>query len=227
MRLYLSSFRIGNHANKLHELLRGGVRTAVIGNSMDFLNDETRTALMNEEAQRLREIGLDPTEIDLRDYFDSPNGLEEKLRQFDLVWARGGNAFILRRALKQSGADTMLETLLREDAVVYGGYSAGLCVLTPTLHGLELVDEPDVIPDHYQPEVVWEGMGILPYAAAPHFKSDHPESEQINDVVNFFLNASMPFVALRDGEVIVRDGNDFVVLPRTEEKKESLPNNPS
>ena len=32
--------------------------------------------------------------------------------------------------------------LLADDAVAYGGYSAGICVLAPTLRGLEGVDNP-------------------------------------------------------------------------------------
>jgi hypothetical protein len=48
---------------------------------------------------------------------------------------------VLRHALAQSGADYALVKLLDEDAIVYAGYSAGPCVLSPNLKGFELVDE--------------------------------------------------------------------------------------
>jgi dipeptidase E len=52
--------------------------------------------------------------------------------------------------------DEVLRELLAEDRVVYGGYSAGACVLTPSLHGIELVDDPHDIPAGYPDAVVWD-----------------------------------------------------------------------
>ena len=44
------------------------------------------------------------------------------------------------------------------DSIVYGGYSAGACVLTPTLKGIHLADEPDLTPAGYESmPVIWEG----------------------------------------------------------------------
>lgn len=216
MRLYLSSFRFGDHTNKLHELLKGGTRVALIGNSMDFLEGQARSDSINQEIERLKGIGFDPAEVDLRDYFDNPGDLKQKLEQFDLVWARGGNAFILARAFLQSGADKILRELLDKDVLAYGGYSAGVCILTPSLKGLETVDDPRVIPEGYQEREIWGGLGVLPYAVAPHYKSDHPESSMINDSVQYFIDNHMPFVALRDGEVIINNNDSFIIHSLTD-----------
>lgn len=206
MRLYLSSFRNGNKPEELLRLLGTGRRTALIANSMDFLDEPVRSESVGQEVDRLKSIGLEPTEVDLRQYFGKPEELKEILSTFDLIWARGGNAFILRRAFKQSGADTAIPELLAEDKVAYGGYSAGICILSPSLKGFELVDEPYAIPDGYDPEVLWDCLGIVPYAIAPHYKSDHPESAAIDKSVEYLIDHHIPFIALRDGEVIVIEG---------------------
>jgi dipeptidase E len=206
MRLYLSSFRNGNRPEELLKLLGKSRRTALINNAQDFLSPSDRASRKDEEINRLKSIGLDPIEIDLRLYFGKPQGLEEKLASFDLIWVRGGNAFVLRRAFKQSGADKAIANLLAENKVVYGGYSAGIDMLTPSLQGAELVDEPDIVPNGYRPDIIWECLGLVPYAIAPHYKSDHPESAAIDKSVEYLIDNHIPFIALRDGEVIVIDG---------------------
>lgn len=212
MRLYLSSFRFGNQIDKLHELLRGGKRVALIGNSMDFLEGSARAESINQEMERLKAVDLDPIEVDLRNYFGKSGELKAELSKFDLVWARGGNAFILLRAFHQSGLDKVLKELLQEDTVAYGGYSAGICVLTPSLKSAELVDEPNTVPQGYSPDIIWQGLGILPYSLAPHYRSEHPESPLIEKMVQKLIDDRLLFKVLRDGEVLVIDGDNENIL---------------
>lgn len=212
MRLYLSSFRNGNKPEELLKPLGTGRRTALIFNAQDWKTEADRAIDFDQEVARLTSIGLQPEEIDLRDYFGKSEALKEKLSQFDLVWVRGGNVFVLRRAFKQSGADIVIPELLQNDMVVYGGYSAGVDIMTPHLHGIELVDDPEIIPTGYDPNIIWDCLGLLPYCVAPHYKSDHPESEAIDQTVTYYIDNHIPFIALRDGEVIVIDGDSQTFL---------------
>lgn len=207
MRLFLSSFRIGNRPDELLRLLQGGRRTAVISNAVDarLADPERLQAAVREEVARVTHVGLRPEPLDLRDYFDDPVALREALNSFDLVWVRGGNTFVLRRAMRCSGFDEIIGQLLDRDELVYGGYSAGVCVLAPTLTGLETCDEPERVPPGYPQEVIWEGLGILPYAVVPHHRSDHPESAMMEETVAYNIDHHIPFIALRDGEAIVID----------------------
>jgi dipeptidase E len=208
MRLYLSSFRVGDSPQALLGLLGTGRRTAVIANACDALPAEDRIESTRQELDRLVVIGLEPEELDLRDYFGAaPSAVLAAMSRYDLVWLRGGNVFVLRRALHQSGADVSLVTMLQSDSIVYGGYSAGVCVLTPSLRGIEVVDDPNVVPPGYDASIVWDGLNVLPYAVAPHYESDHPESAAIATLVAHYIEQNMPFKALRDGQVIVVDGN--------------------
>lgn len=212
MRLYLSSFRNGNQPQELIKLLGDGRRTAVIFNAADWKPEHDRAADYEQEAERLRSIGLEPTEIDLRNYFDKPDGLKQELLKYDLVWVRGGNVFVLRRAFKQSGADIIIKELIESDSIAYGGYSAGVDILQPHLRGIELVDPPDVVPEGYDSKIIWDCLGILNYCVAPHYKSDHPESADVDKTVAYYIENHIPFIALRDGEAIVIDDKNQRVV---------------
>ena len=204
MKLYLSSYRLGNEAERLKRLVSGEKRIGVIRNALDFSNNLERLEQGRvREFNDLKELGLYPESVDLRDYFEVQNRLHDLIRQLDALWVVGGNTFILRRAMKQSGLDKLLE--LQDESFVYAGYSAGACVVTPTLRGIDLVDEPQVIPEGYSKEIVWDGLGLVPFSVVPHYKSDHPESPMNEEVVAFFIEHKVPFIALRDGDVYIKD----------------------
>ena len=126
------------------------------------------------------------------------------MKEFDGVWVLGGNVFTLRRAFRYSGLDQILSEIARSNApFVYAGYSAGSCILGPTLDGIHLVDPPELPAKGYQAQIIWEGLSLLPFSIAPHFKSDHPESAMIDGVVEYFEARGLPYRTLRDGESIV------------------------
>jgi dipeptidase E len=203
MRLYLSSFRLGDAPDELVRLFGRGKRIAIIANAVDLASDDERAMKVQAEHNLLNELGFQTEEIDLRDYFSKEDELRETLNDFDGIWVRGGNVFLLRRAFKQSGFDGILKELLKKNEVAYGGYSAGICILSPTLKGLELVDEPYDVAAGYAKGVIWDGLSIVPYSIAPHYKSDHPESAQVDKCVAYFEKHKIPFKPLTDGEVIV------------------------
>ncbi len=42
----------------------------------------------------------------------------------------------------------------------------------PTLRGIDLMVGPHIIPDQYQPEVIWDGLGMIGFSIVPHDRSD-------------------------------------------------------
>ncbi len=204
MKLYLSSYHLGNDSKKLIEMIGPNKKTAIITNALDFsLDYERKTKGIWREKADLQALGLLPEELDLRNYFGKSQNLKKKLSEFGFVWAIGGNTFILRRAMHESGFDSIIKEYLGKDELVYGGYSAGVCAITPTLKGLELVDDPVTLPKGYKNQTIWDGVGLINYCFAPHYKSDHPESKAVNNLVQYFVDKHMPYKALRDGEVII------------------------
>src|SRR5690606_10768500 len=176
MRLYLSSYRIGDRAGSLLALLGSGKRTAVISNALDNISATARAIYRDEVYDphaEMRALGLETEELDLRRYFGNPAGLAVALRGYDFVWVTGGNAFVLRRAMKQSGFDDLIVDMLDRDDIVYGGFSAGAVVAAPTLRGIELIDDPAEVPAGYEAEPIWDGLGLIDYSIVPHFRSPH------------------------------------------------------
>ncbi|MCO5991860.1 Type 1 glutamine amidotransferase-like domain-containing protein [Actinoallomurus rhizosphaericola] len=213
MRLYLSSFRMGDHPDRLLALLRerpAHADVAVIANALDAQAEPERSAGVRREADELTRLGLRPAEVDLRDFFDRPGDvIGEVLAPFPMIWVRGGNVFLLRHAMARSGADLALTALLRRDATVYAGYSAGACVLAPSLRGLEECDDPQVVPAAYGDPLTWEGLGVLDHAVVPHVDSPgHPETEVLTAVAARYRAEGVAHRALRDGQALVIDGPD-------------------
>lgn len=203
--MYLSSFRLGDNPQQLVDLIGTNKKVAVIANSIDFGNDpESRKASIQREFDGLMNLGLQPEEVDLRNYFGKPQELVKKLTEYGTLWVRGGNTFVLRRAFKESGMDNWLISQKGNKELVYAGYSAGVCILSPTLKGLELVDDPFVVGEGYPKETIWEGLGLISFAFAPHFESPgHPETEAVGKEVEYYKNAGIEYRALHDGEVII------------------------
>jgi dipeptidase E len=204
MKLYLSSYRLGNVPEKLKEMVGENKKAAIIHNSLDHSTDFERLKKSKaDEANDLLGLGFEPEELDLRDYFGKTDRLREKILDFGLVWVRGGNSFVLRRAMRASGFDEIIKAYTGNETLVYAGYSAGICVLSPSLKGLELVDDPNILPMGYPSELIWEGIGLIRYCIAPHYHSVHPESEAINKVVEYYIENKILFIALHDGEVLL------------------------
>lgn len=203
MRFYLSSYKLGNEVERLRALIPENTKTAFIPNALDFATDLDRRAKSERaDIDDLESLGLDVHRLDLREYFDRPEELAAKLAEFGVLWVRGGNVFVLRRAMQKSGFDEALRGLSESD-ILYGGYSAGVCVLGPTLHGLDLVDDPETNPYGDASPTIFEGLGVLGFTIVPHDKSDHPESEAVDGAVASMEREGIPYQALRDGEVII------------------------
>lgn len=171
-------------------------RTALIPNALDAAPPKVRREGLQSDIDELTRAGLLVTVADLTD-----PAVTAGLAGFDLIWARGGNVFVLRRAMADSGADRELRRLVEEDACVYGGYSAGGCVLAPELSALAAVDDVTAV---QAPITV--GLGLLDRPFVPHVDSPgHPESPACDEIAATYRSRGEPHWALRDGEVLVVD----------------------
>lgn len=203
MKFYLSSYRLGSEKEKFVSLLpEDNDRILIVPNARDY-DITTRHEREARESTALEELGVETEILDLRDYFGKQKELEKIISESGGLWVLGGNTFVLRQAMQFSGLDIILQEMAKENVgFLYAGYSAGCCVLAPTLRGLDIVDDPNDKPygDH---ETIWDGLNLIPYSIAPHYKSDHPESVGVDKEVAFYIQQNMPFKTLRDGEVIV------------------------
>lgn len=212
MRLYLASHRTGDSFPELIRMAGAGARVGVISNAVDFIPPADREAYARNVFDPLADFrarGLDAFDLDLRAYFRRPEALLAELERTRLVWAVGGNAFLLRRAMRQSGFDALAPGLIWADRLVYGGWSAGACVAGPTLRGLERMDDPAVLADGYDPAPVWEGLGLIDSAVVPHYRSEHPDAEAAAATAEWMVANRVPHRTLRDGDVLIQNGGDL------------------
>jgi dipeptidase E len=214
MRLYLSSFRMGDHPEHLAALVgKDGRRAVVIANAMDDAPPDVRRAGVELELAALADLGFDAAELDLRGYFDQEQRLRHDLAGACLAWLRGGNVFMLRYALYRSAADLVFRDLLAADALIYAGYSAGPCVLSPSLRGLELVDDADAVTRIYGTLPLWDGLALLHEAFVPHFQSPgHPETAAIELVVARYRAEGIAYRTLHDGQALLVNGSETMIV---------------
>jgi dipeptidase E len=204
MKYYLSSFKIGDYGDKLAELIGLGNKIAVIPNALDFATDlERKAKSIQAEIDSLTDLGIVPEVLDLTDYFGKEVELESTLNSYKGVWVRGGNVFVLRAAMRKSGLDNIIKRKAADSNFVYAGYSAGACVLAPSLQGSEIVDDVTQVEKAYGDKVIWEGLGLMDFLFEPHYKSDHPESADIDKEIEYLIDNKILFKAFRDGEVLI------------------------
>lgn len=208
MRLYLSSAGVGNHLTKLVEMVGERRKMLYVNNAKDYLSANERAQHSAEKKIEFERYGFEFFELDLRDYFASKKHptLALLLAEADLLWIGGGNTFILRRAFMQSGLDRMLPNMLKRNKLTYGGSSAGSIILTKTLHGVEHGDDPYTIPDGYQAEIIWDGLGLIYPQLAVHVNSEWFAKES-QAMVDSYETNGLTYETLEDGQVYVIDGN--------------------
>ncbi len=207
MTYYLSSYKFGNKIEELKRLIPNNNRIGHINNSRDWVGNDPERANkhQNEEIETLNGFGFKAEPLDLKMYFHKTDELRHKINSLGALWVSGGNTFVLRMAMKLSGFDDIFEDLKHRDDFLYGGYSAGICVLSNSLESIEIVDDPNNFPYKEINAPIYKGLGIFNYAFMPHYDSDHFESEAIGKEIQRCIDNKWLFKALRDGDVIIEE----------------------
>lgn len=204
MKFFLSSYKLADNAPELARLLGQNKKAVYIANALDYSTDKDRIVKhKQEDTQDLEGIGLEVEELDLKKYFGKAEQLQEHLKDIELIYISGGNVFDLRIAMYLSGFDKFIQESLKTD-LIYAGYSAAVCVLSPTLRGYDIVDKPNnhLYGDY---ETIYKGLGIIDWQFAPHFQSDHHESSDIDQEIAYYKKHNLPYKALRDGEFVIEE----------------------
>lgn len=205
MKLYLSSYKIGNKTEELKKWIdEHGNKICLIPNSRDiYPESERKSKGIQADVDELTNFGFDVTIISLKDYFNTKEELQKKLKQFNAFYVIGGNTFALRQAMYLSGFDEYLKTIKGNPNYLYAGYSAGICVLAKDMHGLDVCDAPNINP--YGIDTMWNGLGYFDYIFLPHYKSNHKETKLIDDSVEYCNKNNIRYKTLRDGDVIIQE----------------------
>lgn len=214
MRLYLASHNLGPYTDELLRLVGKGRKALFIENARDYYPDEKRAGDLKEKVGMLSRLGFEVEELDLRDYFGEPNKLREFVESYrpDLIYASGGNVFLLATAYSLSGFDEILREDLANDKYVYGGFSAGTMVICKTVKFYKYAHlVPERVPELYGVDAVLDGVGLLDYQLVPH--ANVPKwAEGTREFVRRINNASYKALLLNQEAVVIIDGDSQRVL---------------
>ena len=220
MRLYLASHNLGPYANELLKLIGEGRKALFIENARDYYPDEKRANDLREKLAMLSKLGFEVDELNLRNYFGKPNELRDFIDSYkpDLIYASGGNVFLLATAYRLSGFDEFLREDLARDKYVYGGFSAGIMVICKTLrlYGHDYL-VPERVPEIYGVDAVLDGVGLVDYQLIPH--ADVPEYlETTKEYIKRIEGAGLETLPLNQEAVIVVDGDNRRILGQSPRK---------
>ena len=184
---------------------------ALIFNACDGYGRD-RLQKLPRERDDLKQRGFDCEELDLRLYFGDFDGLCDRLTRYDLLWVVGGNAFVLAKAMTVSRFAGAVEGLIADERLVYAGYSAGTCVTAPDLEGIQLMDDPALLPDGYPASATATTLAWVPWRIVPHWQSDHPAARDADLAVEYLLARNLAFRTLRDGQALIVEGGRSRVI---------------
>ncbi|MBR2544093.1 Type 1 glutamine amidotransferase-like domain-containing protein [Candidatus Saccharibacteria bacterium] len=121
MRLYLASHNLGPYTDELLKLVGEGRKALFVENARDYYPDEKRASDLREKLAMISRLGFEVEELDLRDYFEKPNELRKFIESYkpDLIYASGGNVFLLATAYSLSGFDEILREDLAKDKYIW------------------------------------------------------------------------------------------------------------
>ena len=212
MKLYLSSYKIGNKTNELKKWIDvHGNKIAIIANAKDQYTDLARVESgTTDDISQLEAIGFEVQRLNLRDYFDKKGKLRTDLQEIKAFYVVGGNTFVLRRAMKLSGFDVLLKEFSLRSDILYAGYSAGICVLAPNMRAIAVMDEPEINPYNTDTHPIYQGIGLIAYSPIPHFESVHSETEAASCAVDYCIKNDIIYKTLRDGDVMIEYTNDTI-----------------
>lgn len=208
MKLFLASYRFGEHVDRFLDLMPDSSRVAVIANAADAWPAAARESAVASEMNGLHRLGLDPFELDLRRFQGRPDELGAEVDSAGTVWVRGGNTFVLRSQLARCGAEDAIVERVRDGGLVFAGYSAGACVAAPSLRGVEAADDPADV-EVTGGDVVWSGLGLIDTAVVPHYGSILDDNDAARSMVARYESENVAHLTLTDEQVIVVD-NDRV-----------------
>lgn len=171
MKLYLGSCDLGNNTEELNNWIKNyGNDIVLIPNALDIIyNDTIKNQIISSDIKMLENAGFNVKLESLEKYFGNYQKLKKCFDKYKAFYAIGGNVFSLIKAMELSGFDKYLQELSDKKERLYGGYSAGICILAKNIDILELADEQR---NPYNGDTYFKhGLGLIDYLPIPHYQS--------------------------------------------------------
>lgn len=134
--------------------------------------------------------------IDLLDYSQRQDRLDDTLSKYDGIWITGGNTYYLNWTIHQAGLQNVIRKHC-ERGLVYGGESAGAIVAGPTIDHFQAIDNPAEAPT-----IILEGLSLTDVVVVPHYDSQK-YGEQLTRIYAELQETSANVVRLNDNQALV------------------------
>lgn len=200
MKLYLSSYRIPT-PDDFYELVgkRQDFKLAIITNAKDHRNPIDTKRRTDSLVTFLEGLGAQVSLVDLQK-FSGQAQTRQALKEYDVIYAQGGNNFNLRQAMAISGFDQIAKEIFNE-SVVYVGESAGAIVVGPSLRAFDHMDSLAEV----KGDVIWDGLGLIDKVVIPHADS----TKYVGRADLIIRHYGDSAIALNDNQALVIDGSQI------------------
>ncbi|MFC1802332.1 Type 1 glutamine amidotransferase-like domain-containing protein [Patescibacteria group bacterium] len=205
MKSYLSSYRIPDQ-NKFASFVGKDINEIKFGlvlNSKDYKTVKEREEKLKELIGYFSNLGLKVEEIDLREFFNN-DGLEERLKQYDVIWFNGGNTYMLRSVIEKVGGVEKMVNILDKNNLVYGGDSAGAVMAGSTLKYFEEADDPSVVSN-----VMYDSLNLIDFVILPHWGSKE-YGEAMVSIKNKLEKDNYKTIELTDEEFVLVENKKVI-----------------
>lgn len=207
-KLFLYSMSLTEkHVDELEKLTgkqTGDIHFACIENATDVI--EGSEQWVPGIRQSLVDTGYQVEPIDLRNWLNKKEALEEKLQSKDVIWLCGGHTYYLRWILKESGADEIIKKLVIAGKV-YAGWSAGAIMAGPTTKYFDLMGDDPVD----APELIETGLHLTDTVVVPH-KDNADFAEGAGKANAALLKEGFNTILLKDDQAFVVSGDRNLVI---------------
>ena len=207
-KLFLYSMSLTEkHFNELEKLTgkqTDDIHFACIENATDVIDGSEQW--VPGIRQSLSDRGYQTEPIDLRNWLNKNEALEEKLQNKDVIWICGGHTYYLRWILKESGADEIIKKLVAAGKI-YAGWSAGAIMAGPTTRYFHLMgDDPADAP-----ELIETGMQLIDTVVVPHIdNTDFAEGAAKANAA--LLKDGFKTVLLKDDQALLITGDTQTII---------------
>ena len=164
----------------------------------------TDKSWLYKDRDKLVEIGFNVQDFDIAG--KTKNDVEKELKDVDVVFVSGGNAFYLLEKVKESGFDEIVKKRI-DEGVVYIGSSAGSALVCPTIGMVEGLDDPADAPSLTS----YEGLGIIDFIIFLHY-GDEDYKRQYKKIIKKWSTKGYKIEYLTNNQAIIVDGDTHEVV---------------
>ena len=176
-------------------------KVAFIPTAADPYQDKS---FMESDREKWLKSSYDLQEVDIKN--KSKEQIYNELKDFDVIYLSGGNAFYLLQEANKCGLKEVLEKLL-EQGKIYAGGSAGAAIAGPSIDPLKTVDNPAEASELHD----YRAFGFVDFTVLPHFDSKKYNSK-FREILKKYNNTGLKLQPLNNNQAVFIRGSKVRII---------------